>query len=448
MNKILLIIQREYLSRVKKKSFLVMTILVPVLFIGMISLIAYITAKQNDFGDKRKVEVIDESGRFAGKMKNSKMLEYSVTKENYDNAKNTFIDDGYDYLLFIPANAADVLLLGEKKPSLTTSSKIEDELTNIIRSQRLAEAGIDSAVLAKAQKPISIAAKQLKDGGVKDAHTVVAYGVGFLSAFLIYMCLFIYGTQVMRGVIEEKVSRIVEVIISSVKPFQLMLGKIIGVGMVGLTQFFLWIAISIGLSMALGAGVMKMSGPANPTEIVAQQKAIAGAVDNNAAPAIAEATEKPDNQMSEIMQDIADIRIVYTLSCFVFYFLFGYLLYSAIFAAVGSAVDNETETQQFMLPITLPLVFTFALSQSFIINNPDSNIAFWLSMVPFTSPIAMMIRIPFGVPNWQLALSMGLMIAGFLFTTWVAARIYKVGILMYGKKASYKELAKWFMYKE
>jgi ABC-2 type transport system permease protein len=225
-----------------------------------------------------------------------------------------------------------------------------------------------------------------------------------------------------------------------------MLGKIIGVGMVGLTQFFLWIAISVGLSFGLGAGIMKMSGPATPTEIVAKQKAISGTL-----PPIADAalnTEKQENKMSEIMEDIAGIRIGYTLSCFIFYFLFGYMLYSAIFAAVGSAVDNETETQQFMLPITLPLVFTFALSQSFIINNPDSNIAFWLSMIPFTSPIAMMIRIPFGVPNWQLALSMLFMIAGFLFTTWVAARIYKVGILMYGKKASYKELAKWFMYKE
>ena len=265
-------------------------------------------------------------------------------------------------------------------------------------------------------------------------------GLGILCAFLIYLSLFIYGTQVMRGVIEEKVSRIVEVIISSVKPFQLMLGKIIGVGMVGLTQFILWIVISIGLSMAGGTAMMKTS-MHNKQEQMAQMR-------HMGAGGAAAAQQVPAGEMTGVMQAIASIPIAYTLGCFLFYFLFGYLLYSAIFAAVGSAVDNETETQQFMLPITLPLIFTFALAQSFIINNPDSSLSIWLSMIPFTSPIAMMIRIPFGVPVWQLALSMLFMVLGFLFTTWVAARIYRVGILMYGKKASYKELAKWFMYKE
>ena len=440
MNKILLIIQRDYFSRVKKKSFILMTILVPVLFIGMISLIAYIAVKQDDFGDKKKIEVVDESGRFFSKMKNDNTVAYTAAN-NYETAKRTFIKDGYDYLLYIPASLDNVQLLGEKKAGPTTSGKIEDALTNIVRAQRLAEAGIDSTVLAKAQKSVSVASMQVtENGSVKDANAGVAMGLGILCAFLIYLSLFIYGTQVMRGVIEEKVSRIVEVIISSVKPFQLMLGKIIGVGMVGLTQFILWIVISIGLSMAGGTAMMKTS-MHNKQEQMAQMR-------HMGAGGAAAAQQVPAGEMTGVMQAIASIPIAYTLGCFLFYFLFGYLLYSAIFAAVGSAVDNETETQQFMLPITLPLIFTFALAQSFIINNPDSSLSIWLSMIPFTSPIAMMIRIPFGVPVWQLALSMLFMVLGFLFTTWVAARIYRVGILMYGKKASYKELAKWFMYKE
>jgi ABC-2 type transport system permease protein len=439
MNKILLIIQREYLSRVKKKSFILMTILVPVLFIGMIALIAYIAVKQNDFGDKKKIEVADESGRFFNKLKNDNTVSYTAAKD-IATAKSSFIKDGYDYLLYIPASMEGVQLLGEKKAGPMTSGKIEDELTNIIRAQRLAEAGIDSAVLAKTQKSVSVASMQVTEKGVKDANAGVAMGLGILCAFLIYLSLFIYGTQVMRGVIEEKVSRIVEVIISSVKPFQLMLGKIIGVGMVGLTQFILWIVISIALSMAGGTALMK-TGMQNKQEQIAQMQHAGGNM------SVAE-QQVPVNESTGVMQAIAGIPVAYTLGCFLFYFLFGYLLYSAIFAAVGSAVDNETETQQFMIPVTLPLIFTFALAQSFIINNPDSSLSVWLSMIPFTSPIAMMIRIPFGVPAWQLTLSMLLMVLGFLFTTWVAGRMYRVGILMYGKKASYKELAKWFMYKE
>jgi ABC-2 type transport system permease protein len=440
MNKILLIIQREYLSRVKKKSFLVLTFLVPVLFIGMMGLVIFLTAKQNDLGDKKKVEVLDQSGIFKNKLKNGGTIEYSYTGESYATAKGNFSKSGYDYLLYIPATITGIHLYSEKKASALTIQNIESGLSEIAQAQRLLTAGIDTAVLAKAQKPVSIEAKQITEAGEKDAQTYVAYAIGFLSALLIYMSLFIYGAQVMRGVIEEKVSRIVEVIISSVKPFQLMMGKIIGIGLVGLTQFVLWITLSIILSTVGGTALMKNMGKA-PTEQTAQMQTTPHA-------AVASAAQTPEDSAGKIMASIESIPIAYTVGCFLFYFLFGYLLYSAIFAMVGSAVDNETETQQFMLPITLPLVFTFILSMNFIINNPDSSLSVWLSMIPFTSPIAMMIRIPFGVPAWQLAASMLLMILGFLFTTWVASRIYRVGILMYGKKASYRELAKWFTYKE
>lgn len=441
MNKILLIIQREYLSRVKKKSFLVLTFLVPVLFIGMFAIIGYLAVKGDDLGDHKRVQVLDNSGEFKGKFVNTTNITYEYSTESYDIAKAHFIENGYNFLLHIPpaTAAVEIELLSEKKPSATTIDAVENNLSRIAEARRLQLAGIDTAVLAQAQKRIVVKAKQITEAGEKDAQTYTAYAIGFLSAFLIYMSLFIYGTQVMRGVIEEKVSRIVEVIISSVKPFQLLLGKIIGVGMVGLTQFLLWIVISVVLSVVGGSMLAgKMSQTGQVQQVQQTMSATKGV----------NSVKSPDKGMATIMESIESIPIAYTVSCFLFYFLFGYLLYSAIFAAVGSAVDNETETQQFMIPVTLPLIFTFALAQSFIINNPDSTLSVWLSMIPFTSPIAMMIRIPFGVPVWQLALSMFLLVLGFVFTTWVASRIYRVGILMYGKKASYKELARWFMYKE
>jgi ABC-2 type transport system permease protein len=442
MNKIWLIIQREYLSRVKKKSFLVMTFLVPVLFIGVFGLAGYLVANQNEFGDKKTVQVVDESGMFTNKLRNGNNIEYSYSTQSYAREKAAFAKSGRTYLLHIPASLTDVQLYSEKKASAQTIQNIETELSDIAQTSRLLTAGIDTAMLTKARKPINVEARQITETGEKDAQTYVAYAIGFVSAMLIYMSLFIYGAQVMRGVIEEKVSRVVEVIISSVKPFQLMMGKILGIGMVGLTQFVLWILLSLILSTAGGALLMHSNTPSAPMQMSQMQHAASPAA------AMAAAGQTPDPNMTKVMHSLQSIPVTYTVCCFLFYFLFGYMLYSAVFASVGSAVDNETETQQFMLPITLPLVFTLIISMNFVIHNPDSSLSVWLSMIPFTSPIAMMMRIPFGVPGWQLALSAFFLVAGFLLTTWVASRIYRVGILMYGKKASYKELIKWFMYKE
>jgi ABC-2 type transport system permease protein len=282
----------------------------------------------------------------------------------------------------------------------------------------------------------------VSENGDKNTNIAAPYSVGLLCAVLIYMSLFLYGAQVMRGVIEEKVSRIVEVIISSVKPFQLMIGKIIGVGMVGLTQFLLWILLTFTLSSVAGTAFMAK----NAVGLQQMEQSQSNNEARNTTSISKSATD--DESAQGFLTALQSLPVTLIVCCFLFYFLFGYMLYSALFAAVGSAVDNETETQQFMIPVTLPLIFTFMLSQSVIINNPDSSLAVWLSMIPFTSPIAMMIRLPFGVPAWQIAVSMALMIIGFLGTTWVAARIYRVGILMYGKKATYKELARWFMYKD
>jgi len=445
MNKVLLIIKREYFSRVKKKSFIVMTFLVPILFIGMYALMGYLIANGDEFGDTKYVVVLDDNGMFKNNLKDANNIKFSYASQPLESLKKQMTTAADSYLLHIPAAAENVEIFSSKKAGPGMTGNIEEQMNGIVKNSRLIAAGIDTAVLRKAQSHININAIQLSENGEKDAGTIVAYAVGFLCAFLIYMSLFIYGAQVMRGVIEEKTSRIIEVIISSVKPFQLMLGKILGIGMVGLTQFLLWIILSLVLTVGAGSVLMKDNIGKTPTT-AAMQMSPAG----QSATVINNEIEKSQQQDkgAKIMQQLKDVPVGYTVFTFLFYFLFGYLLYSAVFAMVGSAVDNETETQQFMLPITLPLIFTFILSISFVINNPDSSLSVWLSMIPFCSPVAMMIRIPFGVPWQQVALSMALLLAGFVFTTWVAARIYRVGILMYGKKASYKELVKWFFYKE
>ncbi|XZF15385.1 ABC transporter permease [Chitinophagaceae bacterium MMS25-I14] len=451
MNKILLIIQREYFSRVKKKSFILMTFLVPLLFIGMYALVIYFIVNSDEIADKKKVTVVDESGIFRDKLKNSTSVQFVYSNATYEQAKkslktDTSSGDAQQYLLHIPADVNNIELLSEKKSGAGLISDIEDQMSDIQQTKKLLQAGIDTAVLARARVHVDVQAKQLTSEGEKDAGTFLAYGVGLVTALLIYMSLFIYGTQVMRGVIEEKTSRIVEVVISSVKPFQLMLGKIIGIGLVGLTQFLLWIVLSISLTTV--ASTVFLGGKDSDARIVKAQQVAASSSPAASAVVQAQGKQQAQGKGAEILHQLESIPLFYTLSTFLFYFLFGYLLYSAIFAAVGSAVDNETETQQFMLPITLPLIFTFILSMNFVVNNPDSSLSFWLSIIPFTSPIAMMIRIPFGVPAWQLALSMVLLIGGFLFVTWLAARIYRVGILMYGKKVNYRELGKWLFYKE
>lgn len=439
MKKVILIMQREYFSRVKKKSFLVLTFLVPLLFIAMFVIIGLVAANQNELGEVKKVEVVDDSHSFAGKLVNKDNIEYTFVQENIASAKTGFLKSGYDYLLYIPATIDNAQLIAEKKPAAVVAKTIENELSNTAQRTRFEAAHIDSAIVANAQKPINVERLQVTEAGIQKAHTDAAAVVGIICAFLIYFSLFLYGSQVMRGVIEEKVSRIVEVVISSVKPFQLMLGKIIGVGLVGLTQFVLWIVLTLALFTV--AGGMMANGIKARTEQVS-------AMQHQAVPD-AKAQMAAGGAMNAVMEEVSSIPVAFTIVCFLFYFVFGFLLYSALFAAVGSAVDSETETQQFMVPVTLPLIFTFAMAQSVIINNPDSTLSVWLSLIPFTSPIAMMIRIPFGgVPAWQLATSMVLMILGFLFTTWVAGRIYRVGILMYGKKASYKELVKWFSYRD
>jgi ABC-2 type transport system permease protein len=274
----------------------------------------------------------------------------------------------------------------------------------------------------------------------KENNALLTTAVGFAGGIAIYMFIFLYGVQVMRGVIEEKTNRIVEVIISSVKPFQLMMGKILGIALVGLTQFLLWIVLTFLISSTITTYIAKEKMDAkNVAMSLNTQQA-------NGMDKLSDTKEMEKSAMESIMSNMDSINFPLVLTCFVIYFLGGYLLYSALFAAIGAAVDNETETQQFMLPVTIPLILSFVVAQS-VITNPESQLSFWFSMIPLTSPVVMMVRVAFGVPAWQLILSISLLILGFVGTTWLAARIYRTGILLYGKKVNYKELSKWLFYK-
>lgn len=434
MNKTLLIIKREYFSRVKKKSFLIMTFLVPMLIIGMYALIFALS--MNGGNNIPTVEVIDESGIFQKSFDNNKSVNFEISELSLPEAKKKVINNEDAFVLYIPkdiSTGGSIEMFAQKKAGLSVISTIERQLNDQMRIKLLKDAGINSETLDKIKPSLSIVSKELTIEGEKDSSSGAAMAVGFAAAILIYMSLFIYGIQVMRGIIEEKTSRIVEVVISSVKPFQLMMGKIIGIGFVGLTQFMLWIVLSASL-MTLATTILFK----DKVEQVRSEMPMNKQVE-------AVSTNGPG---MDIVNAVQTVQWTYILPVFIIFFFGGYMLYSALFAAVGSAVESDTETQQFMLPITLPLLFTYIMSFSFIVNNPDSSLSFWLSIIPFTSPIAMMVRLPFGVPNWELALSIFLLIGGFIFTTWVASRIYRVGILMYGKKVSFKELGKWFMYKE
>ena len=434
MNKIILIIKREYFSRVKKKSFLVMTFLVPMLIIGMYALIFALSIQGGN--NIPAVEVIDESGIFNKGLENKKSATFRKSELSLVEAKQKVIQNEDAFVLYIPGNISNggtIEMFSQKKAGISVISTIESQLNDQMRTKMLADAGIDVLTLDKIKPKLSVVSKELTLEGEKDSSSGAAMAVGFAAAILIYMSLFIYGIQVMRGIIEEKTSRIVEVVISSVKPFQLMMGKIVGIGLVGLTQFLLWITLSLGLMTVASQIMFKGKMDQIKSEVPMNKQAAAVSIDGPG---------------MDIIKAIQTVDWTYILPIFIIFFLGGYMLYSALFAAVGSAVESDTETQQFMLPITLPLLFTYIMSFSFIVNNPDSSLSFWLSIIPFTSPIAMMVRLPFGVPNWELALSIILLIAGFIFTTWLASRIYRVGILMYGKKVSFAELGKWFMFKE
>ena len=420
MNKTLLIIKREFLVRVKKKSFIIMTLLAPILMASLIIVPVLISETDQQ---KRLIGLYEINTNFSEDIKDSENIHFTLFDENQ---MNDFIKDpsksNYYALLKIDENSFTIF--SSQQIGLNLRKSIENQLENISERNNLKSAGIDIKLIEQAQTDIKIETKIItSDGETESSSTEASIGIGFITGILIYMFIFMYGTMVMRGVIEEKTNRIVEVIISSVKPFQLMIGKIFGVALVGLTQFVLWVLLTILISTVAETLFINQAEVTNNLNSVDQSVFL--------------------NELSKLTGGI-DLSLIFI--SFIFYFLFGYLMYSALFAAVGSAVDAEADTQQFMLPITIPLIFSFILIQP-IMDNPDGALAFWMSLIPLTSPIIMMARLPFGVETWQLTLSMLLLIIGFIFTTFIAGKIYRTGILMYGKKISYKELWKWLTYK-
>jgi ABC-2 type transport system permease protein len=444
MNKILLIIQREYVTRVAKKSFIIMTILAPILIGLMYAAIGWAALSSIE---QKKIEVIDDSNLFKGKFKTNDQFKFDFVSGEFNSIKSNFDKSGYDVLVHIPANILEntekVKMFSLDAISLDLQNSVVGTIEKEIETIKLTEAGITKSILESAKMNIRSESISLKNGAEKKNSAGASTAIGALCGILIYMAVFIYGAQVMRSITEEKTSRIVEILISSVKPFQLMIGKIIGVGLVGLTQFALWILLSFGVITVLTETV--------GGKMMNSQSSISESQLSNLPPEAQElANQNTKNGsmgiISEVQESLETLPITTIVVSFLFYFFGGYLLYSALFGAVGSAVDSDTDAQQFMLPITIPIIASFALAQ-FVIRDPNSSLAFWLSMVPFTSPIIMMVRIPFGVPVWQIVLSVFLLIGGFVFTTWIAARIYRVGILMYGKKVTWKELGKWIFYK-
>ena len=421
MNKTFLIIKREFLVRVKKKSFIIMTILAPIL---MASLIIVPVLLSDTDQQKRLIGVYDSNpDKLSADLKDSENIHFTLLD---DTEMDIFMNDPEqsNYYALLKIDSSNFTLYCSQQVGLNLRNSIENQLEKITERNKLKSAGINIEIIEEAKTDINIETKIVSsEGNTTSSSTEASIGIGFMTGILIYMFIFMYGTMVMRGVIEEKTNRIVEIIISSVKPFQLMIGKIMGVALVGLTQFFLWIVLTIFISSV--AELMFIDSSEISNSLNTADKSVV---------------------LQEVTRLTGGIDLVLIFISFIFYFLFGYLLYSSLFAAVGSAVDAEADTQQFMLPITIPLIFSFLLIQP-VMDNPDGMLAFWLSIIPLTSPIIMMARLPFGVESWQLILSMIILVVGFIATTYLAAKIYRTGILMYGKKISYKELWKWITYK-
>ncbi len=445
MNKILLIIQREYLSRVKKKSFIIMTFLTPLLIAGVYGLIGYFTYKGiKDTHDS--VAVVSNNKTLTEQLQTDKNISYTYLNSDLEKAKKTLNKSDYDYVLYLPEFSLEepkgIELFGAKQAGLSLNKRIASDIEELIRNQKLKQSGISQSDLDKLKTDVDITTKKIAETGDEQESSAGASSfIAFTAGILMFMFIMLYGVQVMRGVIEEKTSRIIEVMVSSVKPFQLMMGKIIGIALVGLTQFMLWIVLTLTISTAV---VSIFVGKEDIKKISANTQ-VQGQI-AQANPSMAAATTQA-GPIGDIQKSLAGLDVGKIVCVFIFFFLGGYLFYSALYAAIGSAVDSETETQQFMMPVMMPLLLGYALSLSVVTNDPYGSTAFWLSMIPFTSPIAMVVRIPYGVANWELSLSMIILVLGFIGTVWMAGRIYRVGILMYGKKTTFKEMFKWFTYK-
>ncbi|MBN2261424.1 MAG: ABC transporter permease [Prolixibacteraceae bacterium] len=448
MNKIFIIIKREYLTRVTKKSFLLLTLLTPLLFAGIMFLPGYLATRENK--EEHKVAVLDRSTLFLGELEDSKSTKFHfIPEEEFENVKNSIGSNEFYALLDIPQSIVStnrVVVYSNKQINLDVKNHIDWQLEHKLENQKRAELVSRLGVpdledqLESTKTRITVDTLKLtEDGAGKKGSTEIAMGIGYAAGFLIYIFVFMYGGMVMRGVSEEKQNRIVEVIISSAKPVQLMLGKIIGLAAVGLTQFLIWVILMAGIF--IGAKSMFVSDEAlqqmaESQSVMVQSNPMASEMMSNFEP----------NEFEKIIAEIEGINFPQIIGMFLIFFILGYLLYSSLMAAIAAAVDTEEDMNQFMLPVTIPLIAAIIILAN-VIKNPEGQLAFWASHIPFTSPIIMMVRIPFGVPWYELVISVAILAASTFGAIWVAAKIYRTGILMYGKKPSWKEIGKWLTYK-
>lgn len=438
MSIISLIIKREFIAKVRNKSFIVMTFLSPLLFVGIAMFVGYLSSMK---ADTRQIAIHDETGRFVNEFlaKNKPSEEYNyqdVSAIDLPTLKKSIEEEAYEGVLFIPKaknNAAlenEIQFISNESPSISFIEKTQDVIAKKMTLANLEAAHLDTLAIHQAEAKVAINLKKASGEQSLKGLNEIKIAIGGAFGYLIMMFIIIYGNMVMRSVIEEKTNRIIEIIISSVRPFQLMMGKIIGTSLAGILQFFIWAIIGLVLlfsaSVFLGANV----GATNqiPPEMM----------------------QSAQNELATSAQmyvaEILNLPIAAILSCFVIYFIGGYFLYSSFYAAIGAAVDNETDSQQFLLPIIMPLVLGVYIGFFTVVNDPHGTVATIFSMVPLTSPIVMLMRIPFGVPLWQIALSITLLFATFFLVVWFASKIYRVGILMYGKKPTWKELYRWLKY--
>ena len=431
MRNLRLIINREYLARVRNKTFIVMTFLSPLIFVGMIMLIAYLSMLNST--EQKIIGIHDDSGMFAAEFQDGEQVQYMDYSENsLASARTEVLENEYFGLIHISevdeeTGKPEVEFLGKDTPGFGTIENIEKTISDKLTRDQLIAKGIDVSEIDKAKASINVEIQNFAGEQSSKMSNYIKMFFGGAAGYLLMMFIIIYGNMVMRSVIEEKTNRIIEIIVSSVKPFQLLLGKVLGTSLAGLTQFSVWIILGtvllIGVSSFLGIDPSQAQTPASV------------AINGTAQP-----------EINQLVLDILKLPYASLLSFFVIYFLGGYFLYSAIYAAIGAAVDSETDTQQFMFPIILPLILGIYVGFFSVVENPHGTVSTIFSIIPLTSPIVMLMRIPFGVPWWEIAISITVLIATNFGVLWISAKIYRVGILMYGKKPSYKELYKWLKY--
>jgi ABC-2 type transport system permease protein len=437
MNKIFIVAGREFFTRIQSRTFIVMSILGPLLF-GLFVLVPVLMAKWNN--DSTTVWVHDPSGQLSDAFQDQNGLKFQVLPQGTlsngvlvpaDSANiRELLEDQDAGLLHLQAPDSNLNVearyYSAQAAGLKITERIQSALNDRLYRLRMERQGLDPKVIESLRAEVQLQTSVWTDQGSEDSHTETAMLLGFGAALLMYMFIFMYGSMVLRGVIEEKASRVMELLVSTTKPFELMMGKILGIASVGLFQFVLWLLLGTAISTAIGAMGLG-SGPGTAS--------VPGTV--NSLPADAQA---------DWMQILGQMPWETIIPFFLFYFLGGYFLYAALFAAVGSAVDSEGDSQQLMLPISLPIILSFVASQ-FVMQNPHGSLAFWMSMIPLTSPVVMVVRLPFGVPGWELALSMFLLVATFIVAVWLAGRIFRIGVLMYGQKVSFNLLRKWLFYR-